>query len=126
MVIYVSKWTHGVTEMSIFWSKSGVQRWSRCERTVNGIENLIWYSESQENLLSDTLHPPVTYSSSSGSILRLKIPNFHFFCLFLALFKHMMHFCRVNNGAPQAPGRRAEPVAAGPLCLIVMSRFLTY
>ena len=85
LVIYMTRWTHRVPEMSIFWSKSGVQRWSYSERMVNATENLIWYSESQENFLSNRWHPPETNSSSSGSKLRSKMPNFY-------VFAHFYHF----------------------------------
>ena len=108
MAIYISKWTHGVPEISIFGSKSGVQRWSCSERTVNAKENLIWYSESQENFLSDTLHPSDTYSSCSWSILRLKMPNFHFFTHFASFLRRWCTFAerigKLTNCVPKQGG----------------------
>ena len=61
---------------AFFFSKYDVQRLSRSERTVNARENLIWYSESQENFLSKPYHPYISYSSSLGRKLRLKMLNF--------------------------------------------------
>ena len=62
-------------EMSAFWSKSAVQRWSRSERTVKARENLIQYSESQENFLQQTYHDFFPYTFSVGSKLHLKMRN---------------------------------------------------
>ena len=62
-------------EMSAFWSKSAVQRWSRSERTVTARENLIQYSESQENLLQKTYHDFFPYAFFIGSKLHLKMRN---------------------------------------------------
>ena len=70
--------THLVPEMSIFWSKSGVQRWSHSETMCIAKENLIRYSESQENFPSKSYTLPISLFLSSGSKLRLKMPRFHF------------------------------------------------
>ena len=62
-------------EMSAFWSKSAVQRWSRSERTVKARENLIQYSESQENLLQKTYSDVFPYAFFVGYKLHLKMRN---------------------------------------------------
>ena len=50
----------------------------RCiSRTVNAIENLIWYSESTINFLSDCCHPFFHSISSSGCNFTTKTVNFH-------------------------------------------------
>ena len=46
--------------------KSGVQRSLYISRTVNAMENLIWYSESTKNYLSQACHQIYPYSLSSG------------------------------------------------------------
>ena len=46
-------------------------------RTVNAIENLIWYSESTINSLSCTSHQIFAYLSSSGCNFTKKMANFH-------------------------------------------------
>ena len=61
--------------MSAFWSKSAVQRWSRSERTVNVRENLIQYSESQENLLQKTYYDVFSYAFFVRRKLHLKMWN---------------------------------------------------
>ena len=48
-------------------------------RTVNAIENLIWYSESTINCLSCTSHQIFAYLSSSGCNFTEKTVNFHAF-----------------------------------------------
>ena len=48
-------------------------------RTVNAIENLIWYSESTINSLSCTSHQIFAYLSSSGCNFTEKTVNFHAF-----------------------------------------------
>ena len=48
-------------------------------RTVNAIENLIWYSESTINSLSCTSHQIFAYLSSSGCNFTEKTANFHAF-----------------------------------------------
>ena len=62
-------------EMSAFWSKSAVQRWSCSERTVTASENLIQYSESQENFLQKTYHDVFPYAFFVGYKLHLKMWN---------------------------------------------------
>ena len=64
-------------------SKSGVQRSSYISRTVNAMKNLIWYSKSTKNYLSDYCHQIFPYSSSSGWKFDLKTANFQFFVHFL-------------------------------------------
>ena len=64
-------------------SKSGVQRSSYISRTVNAMKNLIWYSESTKNYLSDYCYQIFPYSSSSGWKFDLKTANFQFFVHFL-------------------------------------------
>ena len=55
--------------------------------TVNATENLIRYSESTINFLSQVCHPFFPYSSSSGWKIGSKTANFHaFFEWFLAIF----------------------------------------
>ena len=56
--------------------KSGVQRSLYISRTVNGMKNLIRYSESTENFLSDYCRPFFHSSSSSGRKFGLKIGYF--------------------------------------------------
>ena len=56
--------------------KSGVQRSLYISRTVNATENLIRYSESTENFLSDYCRPFFHSSSSSGRKFGPKIGNF--------------------------------------------------
>ena len=46
-------------------------------RTINAIENLIWYSESTINSLSCTSHQIFAYLSSSGCNFTKKTANFH-------------------------------------------------
>ena len=46
--------------------ESGVQRSLSISRTVNAMENLIWYSESTKNYLSIVCHQIFPYSLSSG------------------------------------------------------------
>ena len=65
------------------WVKSGVQRSSYISRTVNAIENLIWYSESTKNYLSECCPPIFSYLSSSGWKFDLKTANFQFLVHFL-------------------------------------------
>ena len=48
-------------------------------RTVNAIENLIWYSESTIISLSCTSHQIFAYLSSSGCNFTKKTTNFHAF-----------------------------------------------
>ena len=48
-------------------------------RTVNAIENLIWYSESTINSLSCTSHQIFAYLSSLGCNFTEKMANFHAF-----------------------------------------------
>ena len=56
--------------------ESGVQRSLYISRTVNGMKNLIRYSESTENFLSDYCRPFFHSSSSSGRKFGPKIGNF--------------------------------------------------
>ena len=65
------------------WVKSGVQRSSYISRTVNATENLIWYSESTKNYLSECCPPIFSYLSPSGWKFDLKTANFQFFVHFL-------------------------------------------
>ena len=65
------------------WVKSGVQRSSYISRTVKAIENLIRYSESTENYLSECCPPIFPYLSSSGWKFDLKTANFQIFVHFL-------------------------------------------
>ena len=74
-----------------FRSKMGVQRSSYISRTVNAMKNLIWYSKSTKNYLSDYCHQIFPYSSSSGSKFDLKTANFQFFVHFLNFLRP---FCR--------------------------------
>ena len=68
--------------------KSGVQRSLYISRTVNGMKNLIRYSESTENFLSCTFHQIFAYSSSSGWKSGSKIGNFAKFSKILQNFEN--------------------------------------
>ena len=57
--------------------QSGVQRSFYISRTVNAMENLIWYSESTINFLSDCCHPFFHSCSSSMRKYDTKLANFH-------------------------------------------------
>ena len=59
---------------------SGVQRSLYILRTVNAMENLIWYSESSKNYLSQVCHQIFPYSLSSGWKFDPNMVNFE--CLF--------------------------------------------
>ena len=54
-----------------------VQRSSYNSRTVNAMKNLIRYSKSAENSLSQVSDQILPYSTSSGSYFYLKMANFH-------------------------------------------------
>ena len=73
------------------WVKSGVQRSSYISRTVKAIENLIWYSESTENYLSEYCHQIFPYLSSSGWKFDLKTVNFQ---IFVHFFNDLQPFSR--------------------------------
>ena len=60
--------------------ESGVQRSLYISRTINATENLIWYSESTINFLSQVSPRIFAYSSSSGWKFDPKTANFQ--CLF--------------------------------------------
>ena len=66
--------------------QSGVQRSLYISRTVNAMENLIWYSESTENFLSPMSRQIFAYLSSSWRKIDTKKANFHaFFEWFLVI-----------------------------------------
>ena len=60
--------------------ESGVQRSLYILRTVNAMENLIWYSESTKNYLSQVCHP--FFHSSSSSMRKFDPKTVNFECLF--------------------------------------------
>ena len=80
--------------------KSGVQRSLYISRTVNGMKNLIRYSESTENFLSCTSHQIFAYSSSSGWKSGSKIGNFSKFSKILqnfAFFEKKIFLVKVSK-----------------------------
>ena len=82
--------------------QSGVQRSLYISRTVNGMKNLIRYSESTENFLSCTSHQIFAYSSSSGWKSGSKIGNFAKFSKILQNFENFFEkkifFSKFLNG----------------------------
>ena len=81
--------------------ESGVQRSLYISRTVNGMKNLIRYSESTENFLSCTSHQIFAYLSSSGWKSGSKIGNFPKFSKILqnfAFFEKKIFLKKFLNG----------------------------
>ena len=80
--------------------QSGVQRSLYLLRTVNGMKNLIRYSESTENFLSCTSHQIFAYLSSYGWKSGSKIDNFPKFSKILqnfAFFEKKIFFWKVSK-----------------------------
>ena len=88
--------------------ESGVQRSLYISRSVNAMENLIWYSDSTKNYLSQVCHQIFSYSLSSGWKFDPNTVNFE--CLFewfLGIFSTTTRSISMKLGQKSKEGEKA-------------------